>query len=56
MEFAELIKTPKLDHVKVNETLSDTMDGRLCITGHHLILQSHKDKDKEIWVNIKSQS
>lgn len=50
MEFAELISTPKLDGVKLHSPLSETVDGTLCITGHHLILSSRKEEKQELWL------
>lgn len=50
MEFADLILTPRLDDVKLQSPLHDTVDGTLCITGHHLILSSRREGVQELWV------
>lgn len=50
MEFADLILTPKLDGVSLHSPLSETVDGTLCITGHHLILSSRKEGVQELWL------
>uniref|UniRef100_U5EXU6 Putative phosphatidylinositol 3-phosphate 3-phosphatase myotubularin mtm1 n=1 Tax=Corethrella appendiculata TaxID=1370023 RepID=U5EXU6_9DIPT len=49
MEFAELIPTPKLDNVVLRSQLNDYhIDGTLCITGHHLILSTRKEGEREL--------
>lgn len=50
MEFADLIKSPKLDGVILHSTLNEQVDGTLCITGHHLILSSRREGVQELWV------
>lgn len=51
MEFAELIRTPKLDGVLLYEQLKrEPIDGTLCITGHHLILSTRKEGARELWL------
>lgn len=55
MEFSELIKTPKLDGVKLIRPLHKPVDGTLCITSHHVLLSSRKsssDTNEELWVSI----
>lgn len=53
MEFAALIITPKLNDVVLRSLFHKSIVGTLCITGHHLILQSREDF-QELWVlNIK---
>lgn len=51
MEFADLIKTPKLDGVFLHTTTSNaTVEGTLCITGHHLLLSARQENSQELWV------
>ena len=50
MEFVELIKTPKLDGVFLLDHLNTTVEGRLCITGHHLLLSALQENSQELWV------
>jgi myotubularin-related protein 9 len=50
MEFAELIKTPKLDRITLWGPLNQSMEGTLCITSHHLIVSSRSDSTQELWV------
>ncbi|XP_058823596.1 myotubularin-related protein 9 [Topomyia yanbarensis] len=51
MEFAEMIKTPKLDGVLLYEQLKrEQIDGTLCITSHHLILSTRKEGAREFWL------
>ncbi|EDS41651.1 myotubularin [Culex quinquefasciatus] len=51
MEFAELIRTPKLDGVQLYEQLKrESIDGTLCITGHHLILSTRREGARELWL------
>ncbi|CAG9864397.1 unnamed protein product [Phyllotreta striolata] len=50
MEFAEMIKTPKLDGVICHSPFSDPIEGRLCITGHHLIVSSRNEDVQEVWL------
>lgn len=54
MEFAELITSPNLDHVILQDSSKNSIEGTLCITGHHLILSSRNETlpAQEIWVNI----
>lgn len=51
MEFEALIITPKLDDVILRSPFHESIIGTLCITGHHLILQSRKEDFQELWVN-----
>lgn len=51
MEFAELISTPKLDGVILHSPFHESIDGTLCITGHHLIFSSRKEDVQELWVS-----
>lgn len=51
MEFAEHIRTPKLDGVLLYEQIKrEPIDGTLCITGHHLILSTRKEGARELWL------
>jgi myotubularin-related protein 9 len=50
MEFAELIKTPKVDGVVLHTSLSRPVDVALCLTGHHLILSARREGVEELWV------
>lgn len=50
MEFAEMIPTPKLDNVVMQGPLGKSVEGTLCITGHHLILSSRKEGVEELWL------
>jgi hypothetical protein len=52
MEFAELIATPKLDNVILRNQLNvaESIEYRLCITAHHLILSACKEDSSELWV------
>lgn len=50
MEFAELIKTPKLEKVILHGPMGQVMEGTLCITSHHLIISSRTDSSQELWV------
>ncbi|EDV96905.1 myotubularin-related protein 9 [Drosophila grimshawi] len=65
MEFADLIKTPKLDgvflHVNAAATSSATttaanatVEGTLCITGHHLLLSARQENTQELWLLHKN--
>lgn len=52
MEFAELIKTPKVDNVIMHRPpLHGPTEVVLCITSHHLILSSRTSRNDEIWVS-----
>ncbi|XP_061099970.1 myotubularin-related protein 9 [Conger conger] len=50
MEFAELIKTPRVDGVVLHRPFLPTVEGTLCLTGHHLILSSRQDNAEELWL------
>lgn len=50
MEFAELIKTPKVDGVTLHRPLKKSIGVVLCITSHHMILSSRDTKDEELWI------
>ncbi|XP_050008115.1 myotubularin-related protein 9 [Alexandromys fortis] len=50
MEFAELIKTPRVDNVVLHRPFYPAVEGTLCLTGHHLILSSRQDNTEELWL------
>ncbi|XP_075454816.1 myotubularin-related protein 9 [Ascaphus truei] len=50
MEFAELIKTPRVDNVVLHRPFYAPVEGTLCLTGHHLILSSRQDNSEELWL------
>lgn len=50
MEFAELIKTPRVDKVVLHRPFPPPVGGTLCLTGHHLILSSRQDNSEELWL------
>ncbi|XP_073480922.1 myotubularin-related protein 9 [Aquarana catesbeiana] len=50
MEFAELIKTPRVDKVVLHRPFHPPVGGTLCLTGHHLILSSRQDNSEELWL------
>uniref|UniRef100_A0A8C2NKR3 Myotubularin-related protein 9 n=1 Tax=Capra hircus TaxID=9925 RepID=A0A8C2NKR3_CAPHI len=50
MEFAELIKTPRVDNVVLHRPFYPPVEGTLCLTGHHLILSSRQDNTEELWL------
>ncbi|KAM7358395.1 myotubularin-related protein 9 isoform 2-T5 [Cochliomyia hominivorax] len=54
MEFVELIKTPKLDGVLLYDHQNATVEGRLCITGHHLLLSARQENSQELWLMHKN--
>lgn len=50
MEFADVIKSPKIDDVVLSRPLHDAVEGTLCITSHHVILSSRKGAHEELWI------
>ena len=51
MEFAELIKAPKVDNVILHRPLYKPIEVVLCITSHHIILSSRSaSNDDELWI------
>lgn len=50
MEFAEFIKTPKVDNVILHRPLKPPTEVVLCITSHHFILSSKSSRDDELWI------
>jgi hypothetical protein len=51
MEFAHLIKSPRVEKVVVHRSLHKSVEGVLCITGHHLIFSAGGENPDEFWVN-----
>jgi len=51
MEFAELIKTPKLEKVILYRPFCEPIECALCITSHQLIASSRKTDQDELWVS-----
>ena len=49
-EFAELVKTPRVDNVVLHRPFYPAVEGTLCLTGHHLILSSRQDNTEELWL------
>lgn len=56
MEFADFIKTPKMDGVFLHDHLHGTVEGTLCITGHHLLLSARQENSQELWVSTHTNS
>ncbi|XP_075161608.1 myotubularin-related protein 9 [Haematobia irritans] len=55
MDFVELILTPKLDGVFLHDHTNAVIEGRLCITGHHLLLSSSRqENNQELWLMHKN--
>uniref|UniRef100_A0A6J0UDD6 Myotubularin-related protein 9-like isoform X1 n=2 Tax=Pogona vitticeps TaxID=103695 RepID=A0A6J0UDD6_9SAUR len=59
MEFAELIKTPKVDHVGLTRPGLPPVTGTLCITSHHILLSSQaggsgEESQMELWLLIRN--
>lgn len=54
MEFADVITTPTVDGVVLHSPHRPNTEGTLCITGHHLIFSSRKQKTDEIWLLHRS--
>ena len=50
MEFAELIKTTKVDNVILRRVHSSLVEGTLCLTSHHLIFSSRVSEKDEMMV------
>lgn len=50
MEFAHLIKSPKVEKVVVHRAFNKSVEGALCITGHHLIFSAGGEVPDEVWV------
>ncbi|XP_072913265.1 myotubularin-related protein 9 isoform X2 [Hemitrygon akajei] len=54
MEFAELIKTPRVDGAVLHRPFQPRVEGTLCLTGHHLILSSRQDNNEELWLLLSN--
>ena len=53
MEFAHLIKSPRVEKVVVHRhPFQKSVEGALCITGHHLIFSAGGANPDEFWVNF----
>ncbi|ELU07118.1 hypothetical protein CAPTEDRAFT_168491 [Capitella teleta] len=51
MEFAEFIRTPRVEKVTLYRANTPPLEGTLCVTGHHLILSRRQDDDEEeLWL------
>jgi len=50
MEFAGLIKTPRVEKVVIHRPFHKATEGALCITGHHLIFSAGGENPDELWV------
>ncbi|XP_074600044.1 myotubularin-related protein 9-like isoform X2 [Brevipalpus obovatus] len=50
MEFAELIKTPKLENVILHRPFNEPVECALCITSHQLIASSRRTERDELWL------
>jgi hypothetical protein len=50
MEFASLIKTPRVEKVVIHRPFHKATEGALCITGHHLIFSAGGENPDELWV------
>lgn len=51
------ILIPQVDNVVLidkNDGNSKSLDGTLCISGHHLILSSRQNDGQELWVNTNA--
>ena len=51
MEFAELIKTPKVDNCILRRSHGSLIEGTLCLTSHHLIFSSRASDKDELMVS-----
>ncbi|KAJ7304414.1 hypothetical protein JRQ81_011971 [Phrynocephalus forsythii] len=59
MEFAELIKTTKVDHVGLSRPGLPPVTGTLCITSHHILVSSRpggsgEETRMELWLLIRN--
>lgn len=50
MEFADFIRTPKVEEAFLEGSCIPKMMGSACLTGHHLILYSHGGDNAEHWI------
>lgn len=58
MEFAEFISVHQVDNVILTDKTDEnrkgfSLEGTLCITGHHIILSSRQEDHQELWVGIQ---
>ena len=56
MEFAELIKTTRVDNVILRRQGSSLVEGTLCLTSHHLIFSSRVSEKDELMVNMNCKN
>ncbi|XP_007902502.1 myotubularin-related protein 9 isoform X2 [Callorhinchus milii] len=54
MEFAELIKTSRVDNVVLSRPFVPCVTGTLCVTSHHLLLSSRAAENMELWLLISN--
>ncbi|KAF3423443.1 hypothetical protein E2986_07493 [Frieseomelitta varia] len=57
MELGDLILIPKLDNVVLvdkSDGNGKSIDGRLCISSHHLLWSSRQDNGQELWLLYRS--
>ncbi|XP_032900714.1 myotubularin-related protein 9-like isoform X2 [Amblyraja radiata] len=54
MEFAELIKTWRVDGVILRRPLAGPVKGTLCVSSHHLLLSSRAGHTEELWLLIRN--
>lgn len=52
MEFAELIKTTRVDNVILRKQGGNLIEGTLCLTSHHLIFSSRVSEKDELMVSL----
>ncbi|XP_014244301.1 myotubularin-related protein 9 [Cimex lectularius] len=50
MEFADMIRIPKLDGVVMVAPCLKPIEGTLCITGHHMIFSARTEGVDELWL------
>lgn len=50
MEFAHLIRSPRVERVTLRRPFRPAVDGVLCVTGHHLIFSGGGQDPDELWV------
>lgn len=55
MELSDLILIPKVDNVALIDKSDEngkSIDGRLCISSHHLLWSSRQSDGRELWVQF----
>jgi len=53
MEFSEFITVAQVDGVMLHSSsMSQRVQGLLCVTGHHLILAHRGENQEEFWVGL----